>query len=64
MIGQFLFLKCVVILEWLMPVKEEHVCTPFNNRNQPVLTSSLHISAKITGKRITLIFFADFIFLK
>jgi len=28
------------------------------------LTSSLHIYANITGKRITLIFFADFIFFK
>jgi len=36
----------------------------FQQQKPASLTSSLHIYANITGKRITLTFFADFIFLK
>jgi len=36
----------------------------FQQQKTASLTSSLHIYANITGKWITLIFFADFIFLK
>jgi len=36
----------------------------FQQQKPASLTSSLHISANITGKRIILIFFADFIFKK
>jgi len=40
-------------------------CSPtFQQQNPASLTSSLHIYANITGKRITHIFFADFIFFK
>jgi len=36
----------------------------FQQQNPASLTSSLHIYANITGKRMTLIFFADIIFFK
>jgi len=39
-------------------------CSHTFQQQKPASLTSLHIYANITGKRITLIFFADFIFFK
>jgi len=68
MIGQYLFLNCAVI--FAQPPRMADACQggtclhTFQQQKPASLTSSLHISANITGKRITFIFCADFILFK